>query len=88
MDTIYFTGDIVNGLEDICCPEGRNTHQRKVAGHFDNASKHNTRTVIEELERAKLERIELRATGSLNPCDFFAFGYVKEQLKGRRFAEG
>jgi hypothetical protein len=30
MDTNYFVGEIIDELQDLCYPEGRNSHQRKV----------------------------------------------------------
>jgi hypothetical protein len=38
MCTNYFAREVIGGSEDVCCPEARNTHQRKVALHFDNVS--------------------------------------------------
>jgi hypothetical protein len=50
MDTSYFAGEAIGGLEDVCNPGGRNPHQRKVALHFDNAPKHNIKTVTGQSE--------------------------------------
>jgi hypothetical protein len=46
MYTSYFAGEIISGLEDICNPEATNPYQKKVALHFENAPRHNKRTVI------------------------------------------
>jgi hypothetical protein len=37
MDTSSFVGEMINGLEDVCDPEGRNPHERKIALCFHNA---------------------------------------------------
>jgi hypothetical protein len=37
IDDTYFTEEIISGLEAFCYPEGRNSHERHVALHFDNA---------------------------------------------------
>jgi hypothetical protein len=88
IDTSYFAGEIIGGLKDVCYPEGRNPHERKRTLHFDNTPVHNTRTVMGQLEQSGSKRIEHPPYGpDLAACDFFPFGYMKEQLKGRSFAE-
>jgi hypothetical protein len=37
MDTKYFAEEVVGVLEDVCYPEVRNPHQRKMTLRFDNA---------------------------------------------------
>jgi hypothetical protein len=72
MDTRYFAGEIVGGLEDVCYPEGRNPHERKITPHFDNARVHNTRTVMEQLKQSGFKRMEDPIYGpDMAPCDFF-----------------
>jgi hypothetical protein len=46
MDAKHFAAEIVSGLEDVCYPEGRNPHKRKMTLPFTNAPIHNTRTVM------------------------------------------
>jgi histone-lysine N-methyltransferase SETMAR len=88
MDTSYFAGEIIGGLEHICYPEGRNRHERKRILHFDSAGVHNTRTVMEQLEQSGFKRMEHPPySPDLAPCDFFLFGYTKELLKRRTFVE-
>jgi hypothetical protein len=88
MDTSYFAGEIIGGLEDVCQPEGRNPHERKRTLHFDNTPIHNTRTVMVQLEQSRFKRMEHPPFGpDLAPCDFFPLWDMKQQLKGRSFAE-
>jgi hypothetical protein len=87
MDTSYFAGGIMGGLEDVCHPEGRNPHERKRTLHFNNASIHNTRTVIGQLGQPGFEGMKhVPYSPDLASCDFFLFRYMKEPLKGRSFA--
>jgi hypothetical protein len=37
MDTSSFAGEMINGLEDVCDPEGRNPHERKITLRFHKA---------------------------------------------------
>jgi hypothetical protein len=88
MDTKHFAEEIVGGLDDVCYPEGRNPHERKVTPQFGNEPICNTRTEIGPLEQSEFKRMEHPAYRlDLAACDFFLFGYMKEQLKGRSFAE-
>jgi histone-lysine N-methyltransferase SETMAR len=88
MHTSYFAGDTTGGLEDVCYPEGRNPHERKRTLHFDSAPMHNTRAVRGQLEQPGFKRMEHPPySPDLAPCDFFLLGHMKEQLKGRSFAE-
>jgi histone-lysine N-methyltransferase SETMAR len=88
MDTKYFAEEIIGGLEDVCHPGRRNQHERRIALHFDYAPIHNTRTVMGQLEPSEFKRMEHPAhSPDLAPCDFFLFGYVKEQLKGKSLVE-
>jgi hypothetical protein len=58
INTNYFAGEIICGLEDLCYPEGRNPHERKRTLHFDNTPRHNTRTVMGQLEQSGFKRME------------------------------
>jgi hypothetical protein len=82
MDATYFAEEIVGGLEDVCHPEWRNLHERKITLHSHNAPIHNIRTARRQLESSEFKRME-----HLAACDFFLFGYMKGQLKRRSFAE-
>jgi hypothetical protein len=58
-------------LEDICYPEGRNLHQRKVTFRFTSAFIHNTRTVMGQLEQSRFKRMECPSESpNLTACDF------------------
>jgi hypothetical protein len=50
IDTSYFAGETIGGLEDVRCPEDRNPPEREKTLHFDNAPMHNTRMVKGQLE--------------------------------------
>jgi hypothetical protein len=88
MDTKHFAEGIVGGLDDVCYPEGRNPHERKITPQFGSEPICNTRAEIGPVEQTGFKRKEDPAyRPDLAPCDFFLFGYMKEQLKGRSFAE-
>jgi hypothetical protein len=88
MDTTYFVEETASGLEDVCDREGRNPQERRTTLHFDDAAMHDTRTLKGGLEQEGFKRKEYPACGpDLAQCNFFLFGYMKEQLKGRSFAE-
>jgi hypothetical protein len=40
--TKHFGGEIIDGLYDLCYPDGRDPHERKTTLHFDSAPTHNT----------------------------------------------
>jgi hypothetical protein len=89
MDTKYAAEEIVGGLEDVCYPEGRNPHERIITLHFDKAPMYKTRRVMGQLAQSGFKRMEHPAySPDLAACGTFPFGGIKEQLKGRSFAEG
>jgi hypothetical protein len=82
MGTKYFAEEAAGGLEDVCYPEGRNPHERKRTLHFGNAPIQNTRSAG-TIGAFRVQKGEHLAHGSdLAWCNFFLFGYMKEQLKG------
>jgi hypothetical protein len=86
--TKYFAEGTVDGLEDIYYREGRNPHERNSTLHFDNAPVHNPRIVMWQLDQSGFKRMEHPAYSPvLASCDFFPFGHLKGQFKGRSFAE-
>jgi hypothetical protein len=88
MDIRYFAEETVSGLKDVCHPEERNLHERKMALHFDNPPIHNTRTAMGQLRQRGFKRMEHPADGpDLAPYGFFLVRRMKEQLKGRNFAD-
>jgi hypothetical protein len=42
MNSRYFMECVLGPLTEVCCPEGRKSHKRRVVLHFDNAPIHNT----------------------------------------------
>jgi hypothetical protein len=52
VDRKYFAEEIVGGLKDVCYPEWRNSHERKITLHFDNGPIHNARRVMRQLEHS------------------------------------
>jgi hypothetical protein len=82
MDTNYFAGRMIGGLECIGYPDERNPHQKKMTLHFDNPPIHNTRTVTGQLEQFRFKRMERPPYGpGFAPRNFFPFRETKEQLK-------
>jgi hypothetical protein len=78
MDTKYSAEETVGGLEDVCCSEGRNPHERRITLHFDNAPRPNTRTAMGQLDKSGSKRMEhLAHSQDMAPCDFLLFGYMK-----------
>jgi hypothetical protein len=72
MDTGYFAGEMIDELEDIGHPEGRNPHKRKAIFRFDNAPINYRRTAMGQLEQSGFKKMEQPPYGpDLAPCDFF-----------------
>jgi histone-lysine N-methyltransferase SETMAR len=88
MNGQYFADHVIKPLARVCYPEGRKSHERRVDLHFDNAPIHRTKIVLETIRECELLRIEHPPySPDLAPCDFFLFGYIKEKLKGKSFAD-
>jgi hypothetical protein len=47
MNNIYFIGCVVQPLVEMCSPDGRRIHERKVMLHLDNGRIHNAGRVQE-----------------------------------------
>jgi hypothetical protein len=89
MDTSNFAGEIIGGLEDVCHPKKKKLHQRKSTLDFSKAPIHNSGTVMGQLEQSGFKRRGHRPDSRDSaPCNFFLFGSMKQQLKGRVFGEG
>jgi hypothetical protein len=58
VNTSHFAEEIVRRLLDICHPEVRNPHERKITHHFDNTCIRNVRTVMGQLEQSGFTRME------------------------------
>jgi hypothetical protein len=80
MDTIHFAGEIIDGLEDGCHPEGRNQHQ-KVIPHFGNAPKHNTRTPMGNWSSQSSREWSIHLLSGFVPRGFFWLSERRVQRK-------
>jgi hypothetical protein len=86
MNGTYFIECVLQPLAELCYPEGRKTHERRIIVHFDNALIHSTQEVRERLAQLGFKRMEHpRYLLDLAPCDFFLFGVRKKHLSGQRF---
>jgi hypothetical protein len=81
-----FIGCFIQPLVEMCSPDGRKIHERKVMLHFDNLLIHNADAVQQHLTGLGFKRLE-RPPYSLElaPCDFFLFGAMKGNFLGQRF---
>jgi hypothetical protein len=71
MDAKHFGEETIGGLEDVCCPEGRNPHERKSTLQFEDALIHNIRMVMGQLEQSGFKRMSIRPSSRFGTCDFF-----------------
>jgi hypothetical protein len=86
MNGTYFMECVLKPLTEVCYPEGRKSHKRRVMPHFDNAPIHNTDEVQGKLTNLGLTEIEHPPyNADLAQCDFFLFGVMKENLSEQRF---
>jgi hypothetical protein len=71
---------------EICFPEGRKSHERKVMLQFGQGPTHNAEGVQEHLTRLGFKRLEHpRYSLDLAPCDLFLFGAMKGNFWGQCF---
>jgi histone-lysine N-methyltransferase SETMAR len=86
MNRTYFIKCVLCPLTEICYPQGRRTHERRVMLYFDNAPVHNTEAVQESLANVGFRRMEHPPySPDLAPCDFSLFGAMKQAFAGRHF---
>jgi hypothetical protein len=86
MNSAYFATNVIDVLAQSCYPDGRPPHARKVTLHFDNAPIHCTDTVTDRMMLRELERmLHSPYSPDLAPCDFFLFGYLKQELVDRQY---
>jgi hypothetical protein len=86
MNITYFIGCVIQPLIEMCSPDGRKIHEKKVMLHFDNGLIHNAEGVQEHLTGLGFKRLEHPLYGlDLEPCDFFLFGAMKGDFWGQRF---
>jgi transposase len=86
MNSTYFIECVPGPLTEVCWPEGRKSHERRVMVHFDNAPIHNSEEVQEHLTNLGFKRMEDPTySPDLAPYDFYLFGAVKENFSTQRF---
>jgi hypothetical protein len=86
MNSTYFIGSVVQPLVEMCSPDGRKIHERKVMLHFDNGPIHNAEGIHEHLTGLGSRRLEHPPHRlDLAPGDFFLFGAMKGSFWGHRF---
>jgi histone-lysine N-methyltransferase SETMAR len=86
MNRTSFIGCVVQSLVEICSPDGRKIHERKVMLHFHNGPIHNAGGVQEHLMGLGFKRLEHSPYSlDLAPCDFFLSGAMKGNVWGQRF---
>jgi hypothetical protein len=77
---MYFTPNVIDPLAKHCYPDGR-PYQQQFTLHFDNALIQNTNHVLKQMEACDFSRMDRPVCSTdLAPCDFFLFGYLKENL--------
>jgi histone-lysine N-methyltransferase SETMAR len=86
MNSRHFMECVLGPLMEVCYPEGRKSHRRRVMLNFDNTPIHNTENVHGHLTNLGFTRMEHPPySPDLAPCDFFLFGSVKENFSRERF---
>jgi hypothetical protein len=86
MNRRYFIRCVVQPLVEICSPDARKIHERKVMLHFDNGPIHKAEGVQEHLKGLGFKRLEHPPYSlDLAPYDFFLFGATKGNFWGQRF---
>jgi hypothetical protein len=77
---------MVQPLVEMCSPDGRKIHERKIMLHFDNGPIHNAEGVQEHLTDHGFKRLEHPPYSlDFTPCDFFLFGAMKGNFWRQRF---
>jgi transposase len=77
---------VLGPLTEVCYPEGRKSHQKRVMLQVDNAAIHNTEEIQGQLTNLGSTRTEHRPySPDLAPCDLFLFAAMKENLLGQGF---
>jgi histone-lysine N-methyltransferase SETMAR len=72
VNSAYFIESVLPPLAEICYPQGKETRERRVMLHFDNAPVHNTEKVQENLASFGFRRMAHPPySQDLAPCDFF-----------------
>jgi hypothetical protein len=77
---------VLRPLAEICYPQGRETRERRVMLHFDNAPGHSTEGVRENLGSFGFRRMAyLSYSPDLTSYDFFLFRAMKQAFAGQRY---
>jgi histone-lysine N-methyltransferase SETMAR len=77
---------VLGSLREICHPDGRQSNERRVMVHFDNAPIHNSEETQEYLTNLGFKRIEHSPySPDLAPWDFYLFAAMRENLSGQGF---
>jgi hypothetical protein len=85
-NSIYFIECVLRPLTEICCPQGRMVHEKRIMLHFDNAPVHSTERVQESLANFGFRRTEHPPySPDLTPYAFFLFGAMKQARAGQYF---
>jgi hypothetical protein len=86
MNNTYFRECVLRSFTEICYPQGRGTHERRVMLNFDNALVHNTEGVQESLANFGFKRMEQPPySRDLAAYNFFLFGAIKQAFAEKHF---
>jgi hypothetical protein len=86
MNRTSFMECVIGPLTEVCYPEGRKSHERRVMVHSDNAPIHNTEEIQEHLTDFGFKRMEHPPYSlDLASCDFYLFSVMKENFSGQCF---
>jgi hypothetical protein len=86
MNSTYSIGCVVQPIVEMCSPDKRKIHERKVMLHFDNGVMDNAEVVQEYLTDLGFKRLGHPSYSlDLAPCAFFLFGAMKGNFWGQRF---
>jgi hypothetical protein len=86
MNSTHLIGCVLRPVVEMCSPDGRKSHERKVMLHFDNGPTHNAEGVQKYVTGLGFKRLEYPPYSlDLAPCDFFLFGAMKGNCWGQHF---
>ncbi|KAA6337553.1 MAG: hypothetical protein EZS28_052777 [Streblomastix strix] len=85
MDSEIFIKEIIQPLDEQY-QQQRSKDDRNVWIHFDNARVHTSKKTQACISRSIFTKLKLPAySPDISPCDFFLFGVLKQELKGKLF---
>jgi hypothetical protein len=86
MNSTDFIKGVLRHLVEICYPQGKGIHERRVMLRLDNTLVHSTAGVQESLANYGFRRMEhLPYSPDSAPYDFFLFGAMKQAFAGQHF---